>query len=272
MLITDVLDVTRDCIVIPRACIPFVGGLEEAMFLQNLLRWTGYQSDPCGWIYKTQEELQEETYLSPYRQRCIRKLFVERGWLEERSEPLRHRFYYRVVCEKIEADWQEWIETHRRKPEPVPAERRRENERPAECQTESLPEVHVFESDIDQAGTLKQGRTSRDSQTPPASHECDAAPQGAFHEPVPKSLDDVIAYGCTIGATRTQCEEFFDHFEANGWRVGGRAPMRDWRAALRNWKRRAALYTRGMSSAYATFNERADELGRAVESVIHGEQ
>ena len=48
--------------------------------------------------------------------------------------------------------------------------------------------------------------------------------------------------------------------------------MRDWRAALRNWKRRAALYSRGRSSPYATFNERADELGRAVESVIHGDQ
>jgi len=59
MLITDVLDVTRDCIVIPRACIPFVGCVEEAMFLQNLLRWTGYQSDPDGCIYKTQEELEQ---------------------------------------------------------------------------------------------------------------------------------------------------------------------------------------------------------------------
>jgi hypothetical protein len=33
-------------------------------------------------------------------------------------------------------------------------------------------------------------------------------------------------------------DAFFDHFAANGWRVGGKIKMRDWRAACRNWSRR----------------------------------
>lgn len=33
-------------------------------------------------------------------------------------------------------------------------------------------------------------------------------------------------------------DEFFDHFSANGWKVGGTAPMKDWKAAARNWSRR----------------------------------
>lgn len=41
----------------------------------------------------------------------------------------------------------------------------------------------------------------------------------------------------------------WDHFESNGWKVGGRAPMKDWRAALRNWKRNEDKFaTRGPRS------------------------
>jgi hypothetical protein len=35
----------------------------------------------------------------------------------------------------------------------------------------------------------------------------------------------------------TGWESWFDHFEANGWKVGGKAPMKDWKAAMRNGKR-----------------------------------
>jgi len=33
-------------------------------------------------------------------------------------------------------------------------------------------------------------------------------------------------------------DAFCDYFKSNGWKVGGRAPMKDWRAAVRNWCRR----------------------------------
>jgi len=35
-----------------------------------------------------------------------------------------------------------------------------------------------------------------------------------------------------------EAEKFFDHFTSNGWKVGGRAPMKNWPAAARNWIRR----------------------------------
>lgn len=34
-----------------------------------------------------------------------------------------------------------------------------------------------------------------------------------------------------------ESNKFFDHFSSNGWRVGGKAIMKDWRAAVRNWLR-----------------------------------
>ena len=43
-----------------------------------------------------------------------------------------------------------------------------------------------------------------------------------------------------------QGEAFFDHFTANGWVQGkARAPIKDWRAAARNWIRRAPEFTNG---------------------------
>jgi hypothetical protein len=46
----------------------------------------------------------------------------------------------------------------------------------------------------------------------------------------------------------SEAEPFCDHYESNGWRVGGRGPMRDWRAAFRNWCRRIPEFKRGAAA------------------------
>lgn len=43
-------------------------------------------------------------------------------------------------------------------------------------------------------------------------------------------------YGASIGLPDSEIDKFYDHFEANGWKVG-RVAMRSWEAAMRNWKR-----------------------------------
>lgn len=48
---------------------------------------------------------------------------------------------------------------------------------------------------------------------------------------------EVKEYFSTIGGAEQDADSFFDHFTANGWRVGGKSPMKDWRAAARNWMR-----------------------------------
>jgi hypothetical protein len=46
----------------------------------------------------------------------------------------------------------------------------------------------------------------------------------------------VCEYAEFIGYS-LDAEQFCDYYAANGWRVG-RNPMRDWRAAVRTWRRR----------------------------------
>jgi hypothetical protein len=58
------------------------------------------------------------------------------------------------------------------------------------------------------------------------------------------SLDEAINHGLSIGLTREDCEAFFDHHSARGWRYKPGLPMRDYKAALRTWKRNAARFAK----------------------------
>lgn len=49
-------------------------------------------------------------------------------------------------------------------------------------------------------------------------------------------MSEVRHYAATIDLPEAEVEKFYDHYEANGWKVGKNA-MKCWQAALRNWKR-----------------------------------
>lgn len=52
----------------------------------------------------------------------------------------------------------------------------------------------------------------------------------------PPTVEEVSEY-CQERGMKVDPQRFVDHYTANGWKVGGRSSMRDWRAALRNWER-----------------------------------
>ncbi len=62
--------------------------------------------------------------------------------------------------------------------------------------------------------------------------------RGSASRPARPTLEDVKMEAAKIGLPESEAEGFFDHFESNGWKVGGKAPMKSWQAALKNWKRR----------------------------------
>lgn len=59
----------------------------------------------------------------------------------------------------------------------------------------------------------------------------------------PPELIDVISYVTDIRPERgpayavDQGNAFYDHFSSNGWKVGGKTKMVDWKAAVRTWIR-----------------------------------
>lgn len=53
----------------------------------------------------------------------------------------------------------------------------------------------------------------------------------------PPTVDEVRAF-CTGEKLTVDPEAFVDHYTSNGWKVGGKTRMLDWRATCRNWHRR----------------------------------
>ena len=52
---------------------------------------------------------------------------------------------------------------------------------------------------------------------------------------LPPSLEEAILFFKEKNKTNLEAEKFFNHFESNGWLVGGKSKMKNWQAAARNW-------------------------------------
>jgi hypothetical protein len=58
------------------------------------------------------------------------------------------------------------------------------------------------------------------------------------------SVDEVKIFFKEKSKTNLDAEKFFNHFESNGWLVGGKSKMKNWQAAARNWISRSEEYTK----------------------------
>lgn len=58
------------------------------------------------------------------------------------------------------------------------------------------------------------------------------ARQGRFSKPDRESVNSEFA---KAGMPFTEAEKFWNHYEANGWKVG-RVPMKSWKHAVNNWR------------------------------------
>lgn len=50
------------------------------------------------------------------------------------------------------------------------------------------------------------------------------------------TIEEIKNY-CAERQNQVDPELFFDHYESNGWKVGGRSAMKDWKASVRTWER-----------------------------------
>src|SRR5690554_966189 len=59
---------------------------------------------------------------------------------------------------------------------------------------------------------------------------------------IPPELKEVKTFFQENKSSYQVAETFYNHFESNGWLVGGRAKMKNWKAAARNWITRDEKY------------------------------
>ncbi len=65
-------------------------------------------------------------------------------------------------------------------------------------------------------------------------------------------------------ATKVEAEKFFNHYASNGWLVGGKAKMKDWHAAARNWLLNSKKFNENSNNAFT----RSLNTGRSSTSGI----
>lgn len=68
------------------------------------------------------------------------------------------------------------------------------------------------------------------------SKQSESAHTGSNFELVQKpSEEELKEFFEQQDSSGVEAAKFFNHFQSNGWLVGGRTPMKDWRAAAKKW-------------------------------------
>jgi hypothetical protein len=80
------------------------GSTNATILLCQLLYWIGKERY-TGEIFKTSEEITEETGLSYKEQKTARKNLIDNGLLEERYARLEHQIYYKPLLKAIDEKW-----------------------------------------------------------------------------------------------------------------------------------------------------------------------
>ncbi len=51
----------------------------------------------------------------------------------------------------------------------------------------------------------------------------------------PPKIEEIESFFLEQESSKSEAQKFFNYFESNGWLVGGKTKMKNWKAAARNW-------------------------------------
>ena len=105
-------------------------------------------------------------------------------------------------------------------------------------------------SSLSLANARTREATPADDFSPPVQ---EPAKSKKFQKP---TIEQIKAY-CQEANKNIDAEAFFDFYEAKGW-VVGRAPMKDWKAAVRNWAKNESQFLRRKVGSDGQDDEYAD--------------
>lgn len=106
---------------------------------------------------------------------------------------------------------------------------------PAVYQTDTNGIPSIGKDSIEKKKEYKEKNGTETGQCPVVGGQAASAPSTAKRFVKP-SVEDIKAY-CAEAAIRIDAQRFWDFYESKGWKVGS-SPMKDWKAAVRNWARR----------------------------------
>ena len=123
----------------------------------------------------------------------------------------------------------------RTKPEPN-ANKTETKPEPNANQEESNPEPN---DNVNVNVNVNDNVNANDNVNDNANENVKGVKGGKHKRFIPPAPEDVMDYAFEKGLS-IDAEKFCDYYESNGWKVG-RNPMKDWRAAVRNWAKRSEM-------------------------------
>lgn len=180
-----------------------LGEREEVIvgFLHRVWSWASRQCHDGSVTNVTLMSLGRVTALPDFPQ-----LMVEAGWLEHGTDD-NGRPFVRFP------NWERWMAESAKKR--ILAAKRQNKKRHADVTKKSR-------SERDKSVTREEERREERDTTKVVSH-------------VRPTTEQVAAY-CLERGNTVDPQAWMDHYTANGWKVG-RNPMKDWKAAVRQWER-----------------------------------
>lgn len=125
------------------------------------------------------------------------------------------------------------------------------SESPSEIPQGQCEGILRHEQPLNNHRTTKRGRTHKST----------------FEKPTVEQVADFVrAYCHEKNLPTIEPEDFIDHFESNGWKVGGKSPMRDWQASLRKWIRNQQRWHEEQTIRKPGSSVRAGQSGRPERS------
>ena len=165
----------------------------------------GFSQDDKSWYQGTQEYLADWCGCTTRNIRNILKSLLDKGYIEKREKRVRNITMYDYRTTDVS------------------------NFHPEEkfSGVQEKSSAHNYKNNYTTPSDIS---SNEDISSPPKGKR---QKQEGFVKP---QIEDVVAY-CIEHEFICDPYQFYDHFEANGWLVSGRAKMKDWVAALRNWER-----------------------------------
>ena len=85
----------------------------------------------------------------------------------------------------------------------------------------------------------------------------------------PATIADVQQYMAERGVTDAEeAQKWWDHYSANGWRIGGKTAMKDWQASVRNWLRSATRFTPQSAKTLPEFMQESEAQSARVRAAL----
>ena len=125
----------------------------------------------------------------------------------------------------------------------------KEKEKLREKKSEHLSPTHL-EKNYDDGGEKKVFPTSIEKNNQEESKKIDYSPNPTHK--IPPNFCEVKLFFEEKEASLSEAEKFFDHYESNGWLVGGKSKMKNWNAAARNWLKNANKFNDKLSNVIAS--------------------